>query len=150
MPWHFLPFQGYSIRFLESILTKNQIMHLSVLPHNSSAPRHQLLEQHTFRIHSTLSVVVCRCNPKSPKKNGYTMVPKIVLLRSSKMKVYPHYLKELVPTLFVLLELQWFSCCILRSCFLCKDKFPIPLLVTLFDMSHIILKGSEAVIISAF
>merc|ERR1712176_866749 len=61
------------------------------------------------------SVVVSRCNPKSPRRNGSTPEPPIVSRRSWPRKEPPPSSRELVPTPFVPSVLLWFWSCIPKS-----------------------------------
>merc|ERR1712176_656806 len=61
------------------------------------------------------SVVVSRCNPKSPRRNGSTPEPPIVSRRSWPRKEPLPSSREPVPTPFVPSVLLWFWSCIPKS-----------------------------------
>merc|ERR1712087_456179 len=81
----------------------------------------------THHTPSIPSVVVCKCSPKSPRRNGSTRALLTASRKSWPRKEPPPFSREPAPTLFVLSVLLWCWCCTLRSLLPLplRNKFPM-------------------------
>ena len=104
-----------SILSPDTTLTKRTRTLSTVPVPSSDAHNSPPLWPDTHRTPSTLSVVASRCNLRSPKKSGSTRALLTASRRSSLMKEPPPFSRELVPTLFVLLELLYGACSLLGN-----------------------------------